>query len=298
MIIENGKTITATNDLRVTSNNGGTLYINNDKTNGGHLRFNTSSPNGSNVYIDHGDLICNKEISCRDLKLPFYTIGYRTLNGNTNGLFIYDETIKAFDGVQNLAAKRVYIGYKNHTEITTGLKTDLYVWGDLQLPYYRFTNRNLNGNANGLYIYDESVTGIVAKTVFIGYNEWEVQAPGVLTNLKVSGIVFSKGVELVSDYRLKSNVRDIEEFTTLNLRPVQYDMSDKHRIGLIAHELQEQFPFLVTGEKDGKEMQSVNYIDLIPVLIKDIQRLSKKNADLEERILRLESLLLDNSRTR
>ena len=111
-------------------------------------------------------------------------------------------------------------------------------------------------------------------------------------------VTISETISVSSDYRLKSNVRDIEEITTLNLRPVQYEMQENHRIGLIAHEVQEQIPYVVTGEKDGKEMQSVNYIDLIPVLIKDIQRLSKKNADLEERILRLESLLLDNSRTR
>jgi hypothetical protein len=46
-------------------------------------------------------------------------------------------------------------------------------------------------------------------------------------------------------------------------------------MGLIAHELQEEFPFLVTGEKDGDEHQSVNYNGLIALLIKEVQELKK-----------------------
>ena len=53
-------------------------------------------------------------------------------------------------------------------------------------------------------------------------------------------------------------------------------------IGLIAHELQELYPFLVTGVKDGEENQSVNYTGLIPILINEIK-------DLKERVKTLES---------
>ena len=50
----------------------------------------------------------------------------------------------------------------------------------------------------------------------------------------------------------------------------------KQDIGLIAHELQEIYPELVNGEKDGEQFQSVNYIGLIPILIKEIQELKKE----------------------
>jgi hypothetical protein len=59
--------------------------------------------------------------------------------------------------------------------------------------------------------------------------------------------------------------------------------SEKEDIGLIAHELQEEFPFLVTGKKDGKDMQSVNYTGLIGILIKEIQDLKKRVAQLESK---------------
>jgi hypothetical protein len=55
-----------------------------------------------------------------------------------------------------------------------------------------------------------------------------------------------------------------------NLKPVKYfnKQTKREDMGLVAHELQEVFPFLVNGEKDGKDYQSVNYNGLIPVLIK------------------------------
>jgi hypothetical protein len=124
------------------------------------------------------------------------------------------------------------------------------------------------------------------------YFNCDMQIDGSLT---VKNLVKAAGQTLSSDYRLKSNVRDIDEFTTLNLRPVQYEMYDKHRIGLIAHELQEHIPCVVTGEKDGKEMQSVNYIDLIPVLIKDLQRMNQEIKELKAIISDLRPQTMNNS---
>jgi hypothetical protein len=54
--------------------------------------------------------------------------------------------------------------------------------------------------------------------------------------------------------------------------------TNKQDIGLIAHELQEHYPFLVNGEKDGEKHQTVNYIALISLLIKEVQDLKRKLA--------------------
>jgi hypothetical protein len=53
-------------------------------------------------------------------------------------------------------------------------------------------------------------------------------------------------------------------------------------MGLIAHELQEIYPFLVNGEKDGAKHQSINYNSLIALLIKEIQELKEKVKQLEK----------------
>ena len=70
------------------------------------------------------------------------------------------------------------------------------------------------------------------------------------------------------------------------MKPVIYNYKkDKTTaIGLIAHEVQPYFPFLVANEKDGEQTQSVNYIGLIGVLIKEVQVLKARVSSLEEQL--------------
>ena len=70
------------------------------------------------------------------------------------------------------------------------------------------------------------------------------------------------------------------------LRPVTYTNSrlGKQDIGFIAHEVGEYYPYLVNGEKDGKEMQSLNYTGIIGILTKEIQDLKRRVTDLEQRL--------------
>jgi hypothetical protein len=53
----------------------------------------------------------------------------------------------------------------------------------------------------------------------------------------------------------------------------------KNDLGFLAHELQEHYPELVEGEKDGIKMQSVNYIGMLPILINEVQQLKRKIAE-------------------
>jgi len=90
-----------------------------------------------------------------------------------------------------------------------------------------------------------------------------------------------------SDYRIKENVEVLDyKFSTDNLKPVTYTnkISGSQDIGLIAHELQEEYPFLVSGEKDGTDIQSVNYNGLIGILIHEIKQLKKRVSELEAKI--------------
>ena len=51
-----------------------------------------------------------------------------------------------------------------------------------------------------------------------------------------------------------------------------------------SHGLQEHYPFLVDGTKDGETLQSVNYVGLIPVLIKEIQELKREIREIKEEL--------------
>ena len=104
-------------------------------------------------------------------------------------------------------------------------------------------------------------------------------------NIKTMGYVEALSFKATSDYRIKSNVEPITD-TIDNIKPIKYynSKSQKTEFGVIAHELQEVFPDLVTGTKDGKDMQSVNYIGLIAILIKEVQELKKEVQELKKDI--------------
>jgi hypothetical protein len=107
------------------------------------------------------------------------------------------------------------------------------------------------------------------------------------TALQVNGTVTATSFNATSDYRIKEQIIQLDnKFSIDNLKPVSYYNTNlkKKDIGLIAHELQEVYPELVTGEKDGEDMQTVNYAGLIPILIKEIQTLKAKVSELEQKL--------------
>jgi hypothetical protein len=82
-----------------------------------------------------------------------------------------------------------------------------------------------------------------------------------------------------SDYRLKQDYKDYSGLELVNkIKTYDYEWkSDKTRsYGVIAHELQSVINYAVTGVKDGKDMQGVDYSKIVPVLIKAIQELNDK----------------------
>lgn len=97
------------------------------------------------------------------------------------------------------------------------------------------------------------------------------------TNMTVIGS-FASNPSVSSDYRIKTNVQTLDETDVLDkLRPVTYYQTQIARkdIGFIAHELEEHYPELVDGEKDGDKMQSVNYNGILALLINEVQRLKQ-----------------------
>ena len=118
-------------------------------------------------------------------------------------------------------------------------------------------------------------------------------------NAIVSGSVTATEFTATSDYRIKKDVTPISE-TDYNvdiINPVFYNniKTNKSDFGVIAHELQEQFPFLVNGEKDGENYQSVNYTGLIGILINEIKQLKKEKNKLQEQINIIMSILKNNN---
>ena len=97
---------------------------------------------------------------------------------------------------------------------------------------------------------------------------------------------------IYSDYRIKDEVQALSDtvFSIDNLSPKYYlnTVANKYDIGFIAHELQNELPFLVSGIKDGAEMQSINYVGLIGMLVNEVQQLKATCNEYSDRIDTLE----------
>jgi hypothetical protein len=100
-----------------------------------------------------------------------------------------------------------------------------------------------------------------------------------------------------SDARLKNNVHDITYGleTIIQLRPVFFEWNDHKRfgtgrqVGMIAQEVRALVPEVVSACLDEIGTLSLDYVKIVPILIKSVQELSAKNTDLEARIAALES---------
>jgi hypothetical protein len=111
--------------------------------------------------------------------------------------------------------------------------------------------------------------------------------PNTISNygLNVNGQVTATLFQSSSDYRLKTNIKQInDKYSIDSLNPIEYDINNRHDMGFLAHEIQEHYPFLVDGEKDGEKMQSINYNGLIALLVKEIQGLKNEIKELKHKI--------------
>jgi hypothetical protein len=152
-------------------------------------------------------------------------------------------------------------------------------------PGYRYGASVISVSSSGQYItsnnaYNDDNIGYIYTTFIPNTFNDLITNPINLycANVYASTAVYANNVELTSDYRIKENVKTMDnKFQVDYLRPVTYTnrQTQKQDIGLIAHELQEYYPELVSGVKDGPETQTVNYIGLIPILIKEIKELKK-----------------------
>jgi predicted acyltransferase (DUF342 family) len=157
------------------------------------------------------------------------------------------------------------------------LNGNLVVSGDVSLNNKLFVNKDVSFNGNL----------VVGGSIVVTNN------------------VTANAFRATSDYRIKDQVISLADcsFVVDPLRPVTYHnkVTNLQDIGLIAHEVQEHFPFMVTGTKDGDDNQSVNYTSLIGLLIHEIKvlkhnqiqpdvipNLQKHIQNLEERLRLLE----------
>ena len=94
-----------------------------------------------------------------------------------------------------------------------------------------------------------------------------------LLTLASGQVTINGDLTLASDMRLKSNIMTLgatmSKLLQIDGKSYTFKNSGKKSVGVLAQEIQEQFPDLVVERQDG--MLTVNYQGLIPVLINAIK---------------------------
>lgn len=145
---------------------------------------------------------------------------------------------------------------------------------------FNFANDSIGGyvwiNYRSRY---DAVTS--AKAVYVGNGQ--AGADGSF------GAVHASGFFKESDIRLKSDIAPLKHTLDqiCNIPTVEFNMHDKHQIGTIAQDLENNFAEVVNTDSDG--MKSVDYCMLGVVAIEGIKLLKQEVEDLKKQIKELKN---------
>jgi hypothetical protein len=131
--------------------------------------------------------------------------------------------------------------------------------------------------STGISIMDSSNNGGLMRF----YNVNAVQIGSITTDAS------STFYNTSSDYRLKEDLKEINglaKVSAIKVYDFKWKNNDARMDGFIAHELSEVIPYAVHGQKDGEEMQSVDYSKIVPILVKAIQELNQTVQDQQQQI--------------
>jgi len=112
-------------------------------------------------------------------------------------------------------------------------------------------------------------------------------------NLYIPGDIYCTSVVTTSDINLKQDVSLIPVDTTdklMNLKPSSFsfknDLSNNIHYGFIAQDLENDYPELVQNNpnKMYNNLKSINYLEIIPLLVHKIQLMQKEINELKEKV--------------
>lgn len=186
----------------------------------------------------------------------------------------------------------IVVYYANNTYYTSNVSVIYNT--DINITKYHVTNSiqishdnefNFANDSIGDYVWInyrsryDSVTS--AKAVYVGNGQ--AGADGAF------GAVHASGFFKESDVRLKSNIAPLNHTLDqiCNIPTVEFNMHDKHQIGTIAQDLENNFAEIV--KTDEKGMKSVDYCMLGVVAIEGIKLLKQEVEDLKKQIEELKN---------
>ena len=111
---------------------------------------------------------------------------------------------------------------------------------------------------------------------------WSIYHTGNSNNVSTDWTArysYAVGFYESSDIRLKTNIKELDSSLAANINLVEFDKQGKHGYGVIAQEIEQYYPTLVTEGADG--YKTVNYTELAMIKIKYLE---EKIKELERKI--------------
>ncbi len=240
--------------------------------------------------------------------LTWTTPSLASLTGYTNGLSPYNvglglntsasangqfNTAVGIYAMQyNISSENTAIGFEAMRYISQANSNNNVVIGSQAAKYFGASgqwNNNYKTMNKSVYIgsFSRASNYDTNNEIVIGYDAVGNGSNTVrlgntsITAVHTQGSFYANSVQLTSDYRLKKNIKPLENgiSTVLKLNPVNYEKKnslessnyDKKENGFIAQEIQKVLPYIVDEGKDKDRLLSVDYTSIIPVLTKAIQ---------------------------
>ena len=102
----------------------------------------------------------------------------------------------------------------------------------------------------------------------------------------IKSTINSTSYNTTSDQRLKDNIVDAPsasaDIDAIQVRSFNWKADGSHqKYGMVAQELQSVAPEAVSGDADSDDMMGVDYSKLVPMMLKEIQSLRARVAQLE-----------------
>jgi hypothetical protein len=177
----------------------------------------------------------------------------------------------------SFAADNTWDAYNNHGIVSTnhnGEAADcvsINSWNDITLRI----DTNSNDSASYVRVKNHT-TGGGSSLFYVGYN-------GSANVGYLNGVFTCSSVTESSSLDFKKNISEIEnpldKITKLRGIEFDYKETDEHSIGMIAEEVNEIFPELVSKDSDGK-VSSLSYTRMTAVLLEAVKELSREVDDL------------------
>jgi hypothetical protein len=269
----------------------------------------SNSPNAIILYTMDGGATWNSNETQEGIlrSISTYSVGDGTVVGvavGDDGLIMYSPNAIVMDASWNIVSNELLNGAGNAESLTqydlTSVKIINLETILIMATVTTYSAGVRNGKSEEWYWYvpglfngtDVSVMDIcgngivsgnwiVENNMAIGYSTPYTWDPSFVLN--VNGII-NGTLNVPSDYRIKFGVRELDEEMTIDrLCPYYYwnKKIERPEIGFLAHEVQNEYPYLVSGVKDGEHLQSVNYLGIIGLLVKEVKelkmRLNSKN---------------------